>query len=220
MTEILLTAVIVLLCIVVVLQVVFLWLRFYGRRARAKGESVGGLAPGASAKAPSAAATSNGDEKNAGAKSGMLKGTVSAITRRFRPEPEPPEPEPPVVLEAGTNGDRSAEHPHLVAARQLPGYNPARWLLADALLRRSTLLALDSRPDALAVRYQVDGVWHNGASVGPDVGRPALDALADGVRHSRQRASDAAGASLPRTTNGSATKPRWPPSRYPAASAW
>ena len=51
----------------------------------------------------------------------------------------------------------------LIEGRQSPAYVPVKYLLADALSQRADKIMLDYTADAVAIRYQIDGVWHNAA---------------------------------------------------------
>ncbi|MCE9546144.1 MAG: Flp pilus assembly complex ATPase component TadA [Planctomycetia bacterium] len=48
-----------------------------------------------------------------------------------------------------------------LSARQLPAYLPAQQLAADALTNRAEAALLDFGGDGVAVRYMIDGCWHN-----------------------------------------------------------
>lgn len=60
-----------------------------------------------------------------------------------------------------------------LAARQLPGYEPAQRLMIDALAHRADGVLIDVSAETAAIRYLIDGVWHNG----PPQPGPAGDAL-------------------------------------------
>jgi type II secretory ATPase GspE/PulE/Tfp pilus assembly ATPase PilB-like protein len=49
----------------------------------------------------------------------------------------------------------------MIEARQSEAYVPLKTLLADAITRRAERIMLEYTADAVAVRYQIDGVWHN-----------------------------------------------------------
>jgi type II secretory ATPase GspE/PulE/Tfp pilus assembly ATPase PilB-like protein len=49
----------------------------------------------------------------------------------------------------------------LIEARQNSAYVPVKHLLADALGQRADRVLLEYTPDAVAMKYQVDGVWMN-----------------------------------------------------------
>ena len=59
-----------------------------------------------------------------------------------------------------TDRDNTA---NLLTARQSPGWLFARELLDEALLQRATHVMLDYSPTTVAVRYQIDGAWHDRA---------------------------------------------------------
>lgn len=67
---------------------------------------------------------------------------------------------PPVKITAcgGTDTENQA---NLIIARQSPGFVLAKELIADALDRRATRVMLDFTKDAVGVRYDIDGIWHN-----------------------------------------------------------
>jgi type II secretory ATPase GspE/PulE/Tfp pilus assembly ATPase PilB-like protein len=92
-------------------------------------------------------------------------------------EPEEPAPEPPVELAVATNGDTQASGIQLAKARQLPGFDGARWMIADALLRRSQLMTLDCRYQTVSIRYLVDGIWHKGVALERGRADSAMEAL-------------------------------------------
>lgn len=99
---------------------------------------------------------------------------------------------PPVQLSArgaATERDNSA---NLLTARQSPAYTLTRELVYDALSRRAESIMLDYTAQAVAVRYEVDGVWHNGESRDRESGDAILavvkqiSALKVGERRARQ----------------------------------
>src|SRR3954470_23979519 len=49
----------------------------------------------------------------------------------------------------------------LIEARQNPAFIAVKYLLADAITQRAERVMLEYTQDAVAVRYQIDGVWHN-----------------------------------------------------------
>lgn len=67
---------------------------------------------------------------------------------------------PPVQLTAcgGTDTENQA---HLIMARQSPGYVLVKELVADSLARRADRIMLDYTKEAVGMRYEIDGVWHN-----------------------------------------------------------
>lgn len=68
---------------------------------------------------------------------------------------------PSVTLTArGAASDRD-NSVNLLTARQSPGYLFVRELLDDAVKRRADAIALEFSEQAVGVKYQIDGVWHN-----------------------------------------------------------
>jgi len=68
---------------------------------------------------------------------------------------------PPVELFArGGQTDRD-NNANLLTARQSPGFLAAKTLVDDALTRRADKVMLDFTRDAVAIRYQIDGIWHD-----------------------------------------------------------
>jgi type II secretory ATPase GspE/PulE/Tfp pilus assembly ATPase PilB-like protein len=66
---------------------------------------------------------------------------------------------PDVKLSPMGGADERSNNANLLLARQSPGWMPARELLDDAAKQRATHVMLDYTAEAVAVRYQVDGVW-------------------------------------------------------------
>jgi type II secretory ATPase GspE/PulE/Tfp pilus assembly ATPase PilB-like protein len=58
--------------------------------------------------------------------------------------------------------DANADNANLLFARQSPGYLLLKELVADMVGRRSDRVLLEYGPQAVAVRHEIDGVWHNG----------------------------------------------------------
>ena len=50
---------------------------------------------------------------------------------------------------------------NMIEARQSPGFVPVKYLIADALDNRADKIMLEFTAEAVAVRYMIDGVWHN-----------------------------------------------------------
>ena len=59
---------------------------------------------------------------------------------------------------AGPNEDNA----NLLIARQSPGYLLVKDLIADMVARRSDRALLEYGPQAVALKHEIDGVWHNG----------------------------------------------------------
>lgn len=83
---------------------------------------------------------------------------------------------PPVVLTA-RGGSQRDEQANLLLARQSPAFRDARQVVADALLRRADSIMLDYAPEAVNVRYMVDGVWHAGEPLDHETGDPMLESF-------------------------------------------
>lgn len=58
--------------------------------------------------------------------------------------------------------DANLDNANLLTARQSPGYLLVKDLVAEMIARRSDRALLEYGPQAVAIRYEVDGVWHNG----------------------------------------------------------
>jgi type II secretory ATPase GspE/PulE/Tfp pilus assembly ATPase PilB-like protein len=68
---------------------------------------------------------------------------------------------PPIEFKPqGAENDRD-NAARLINARQSPGFVPMKELLDDALKLRAHTFMLDYTREAVAARYQIDGVWHN-----------------------------------------------------------
>jgi type II secretory ATPase GspE/PulE/Tfp pilus assembly ATPase PilB-like protein len=59
---------------------------------------------------------------------------------------------------AGSNEDNA----NLLTARQSPGYVLAKELVADMVTKRSDRALLEYGPQGVALRHEIDGVWHPG----------------------------------------------------------
>ncbi|WP_254512183.1 ATPase, T2SS/T4P/T4SS family [Anatilimnocola floriformis] len=94
-----------------------------------------------------------------------LKRTLQNIGRGNKgpvEEKQPWELGPAVDLQA-VGKDANANQANMIEARQTTGYVPTKKLIADALENRAEKLMLDFTAEAVAVKYYVDGVWHNGS---------------------------------------------------------
>lgn len=65
----------------------------------------------------------------------------------------------PVVFHPAGGTDKQNQA-NIITARQSPGYLPAKDLAVDLIKQRADKCMLDFSRDAVAVRYQIDGVWH------------------------------------------------------------
>lgn len=83
---------------------------------------------------------------------------------------------PPIKLDP-RGGDSTQNGANMLAARQSPAFDLARELLIDAIARRSEGLLLDYSKQAVAVRYQVDGIWSAGDAQDRETGDAILAVL-------------------------------------------
>jgi type II secretory ATPase GspE/PulE/Tfp pilus assembly ATPase PilB-like protein len=58
--------------------------------------------------------------------------------------------------------DVNADNANLIIARQSPGYLLVKDLIADMVNRRADRVHLEYGAQAVAIRQEIDGVWHNG----------------------------------------------------------
>jgi type II secretory ATPase GspE/PulE/Tfp pilus assembly ATPase PilB-like protein len=68
----------------------------------------------------------------------------------------------PVELKAQGGATDVDNNANLLTARQSPGFVTAKDLIADAISRRGDAIMLDYTKEAVGIRYQIDGVWHQG----------------------------------------------------------
>lgn len=67
---------------------------------------------------------------------------------------------PPVnIIAGGVTHGQSAEN--LAICQQAPGFPDVVMLLADAITKRAELVMLDFTQQAVSMKYQIDGVWHD-----------------------------------------------------------
>ena len=90
---------------------------------------------------------------------------------------DPHETGPPVILSGRGGATERDDRANLLAARQVPGFDDARAVIADGLSRRADAIMLDYTQQGVGVRYMVDGVWHNGEPLEREMGDPMLEAL-------------------------------------------
>ncbi len=96
-----------------------------------------------------------------------LKTWFSNLGRRKKREVKavhPWEMGPPVEMSA-TTPLQQQNQAILIEARQSPAFVSTKILVADALDNRGEKIMLDYTQDAVAIRYYVDGIWHNAAPV-------------------------------------------------------
>jgi type II secretory ATPase GspE/PulE/Tfp pilus assembly ATPase PilB-like protein len=97
--------------------------------------------------------------------SSHLKNWFSNLGRRKKKEVKaihPWEMGPPLEMHA-TTPLQQQNQAILIEARQSPAFVATKILLADALDNRAEKIMLDYAQDAVAIRYYVDGIWHNAA---------------------------------------------------------
>ena len=185
-TDFQLQIVVVLLCIIVLLQIAL-----YTQRARAARRPREDMAPSPSprrkpagkpaaapvtphAELPMAIARRNNRCRRAAG--GAVRIITSAVRRKKQEEPK--EEEPPVELILPKDATSGADQTRLLTARHSPGFNPARRLVEQALLRHSGTVRLDSQEHSpVTVRYLVDGVWHAGDTTEFEPAAAAIETL-------------------------------------------
>ena len=84
---------------------------------------------------------------------------------------------PPVKLMARGGATERDDNVNLLTARQSPGYLHARELLYEAFSNRAGAVMLDYTQQSVAVRFQVDGVWHPGETMEREPGDMLLAVL-------------------------------------------
>jgi type II secretory ATPase GspE/PulE/Tfp pilus assembly ATPase PilB-like protein len=90
---------------------------------------------------------------------------------------DPRELGPAIEYKAEGGANEREDSINLITVRQSPAFMPSRELINDALVQRATHLMLDFTPQAVAVRYQIDGVWHDRSSLEREVGDPIIEAF-------------------------------------------
>jgi type II secretory ATPase GspE/PulE/Tfp pilus assembly ATPase PilB-like protein len=87
---------------------------------------------------------------------------INKIGGKFEEEAlDPHEQGPDVKLFAQGAATEREDNINLLTARQSPAFQQVRELIFDAVNHRADAIMLDYTADAVAVRYQIDGVWHN-----------------------------------------------------------
>jgi type II secretory ATPase GspE/PulE/Tfp pilus assembly ATPase PilB-like protein len=84
---------------------------------------------------------------------------------------------PPLKLDARGGPNERDERVRLLTARVLPGFNPARQLLMDAIKRRGTAVLLDFTAQEVKSQQLVDGVWIAAEAIAREAADPLLAAL-------------------------------------------
>jgi type II secretory ATPase GspE/PulE/Tfp pilus assembly ATPase PilB-like protein len=106
----------------------------------------------------------------------------------------------PVELMAHGGADANQDNANLLMARQSPGYLLLKDLVADMIARRVEKVRLDYGPQGVAVRNEIDGMWHNGEArdrESADVMLAVMKTLANlDVKERRKKQSGRFGAKL------------------------
>ena len=84
---------------------------------------------------------------------------------------------PPLKLDARGGPTERDERVRLLTARVLPGFNPARQLLMDAIQRHGTAVLLDFTAQEVKSQQMVDGVWVAADAIARETADPLLSAL-------------------------------------------
>ncbi len=84
---------------------------------------------------------------------------------------------PPLTLDARGGPTERDERVRLLTARVLPGFNPARQLLMDAIHRRGTAVLLSFTAQEVKSQNMIDGVWLPAEAVARETADPLLAAL-------------------------------------------
>jgi type II secretory ATPase GspE/PulE/Tfp pilus assembly ATPase PilB-like protein len=79
----------------------------------------------------------------------------------------------PVVFQA-LGGTHQQNQANIINARQSPGYIQAKELVAELVRQRAEKGMLDFTRDAVAVRFQIDGVWHESEAQDRETGDAIL----------------------------------------------
>jgi type II secretory ATPase GspE/PulE/Tfp pilus assembly ATPase PilB-like protein len=97
------------------------------------------------------------------------------LMRLKKPEEDGPEG-PDVQFKALGAASDSDNNVKLLTARENMGFLPARQLIADALVHRTTSILLEYTAEGVQVRHQIDGVWHDQPPLERElVGDPVLE---------------------------------------------
>ncbi len=84
---------------------------------------------------------------------------------------------PPIKLNATDAQNERDDRTHLLAARQSEGFNEARGMIAEMMLRRANAMMLEFAQQSVGVRYMIDGVWHNDQPQQREAADPVLETL-------------------------------------------
>lgn len=84
---------------------------------------------------------------------------------------------PEIQLKAHGGATERDDNVNLLTARQSPGFVTAKELIDDAIQRRADSIMMDYGAQAVMVRYQIDGFWHNSEPQDREKADPALAVL-------------------------------------------
>lgn len=84
---------------------------------------------------------------------------------------------PPLELVPTAGANEQDNQAKLILARQSPAFVLTKELLADAMANRADAVMMDFTAQEVGVRYQIDGVWHNGDNRDRETGDAILVVL-------------------------------------------
>ncbi len=67
----------------------------------------------------------------------------------------------PKVEFKAAGADAQKSQANLIVARNLPAFPLIKEMIADAMLKKTEMIMLDYTAQAVGIRYQIDGLWHN-----------------------------------------------------------
>jgi len=108
---------------------------------------------------------------------GVLSEKLKPLGINIKTTPKKSKTAVPVILVARGGATQTDDQKRMIASRQTTGYETAKSLLYKALGNRSSAVMLDYSADAVAIRYQIDGVWLDGERQPRAVGDPVLVCL-------------------------------------------
>ncbi len=81
--------------------------------------------------------------------------------RRKKVEPQAAWEQGPAIDLSALGAEEQENQANLITARQSPGYVTVKELIFDAMEKHADKIMLDYTRDAVGVRYEIDGFWHN-----------------------------------------------------------
>jgi len=176
--------IVVLLCVVLLVQLRILSARKARIRRSAADEPAARPRPSASVSPVRAGSPADGDDQEADdeedeAAEPRRGGDWGRAIRSFfgAVEEEDEEEKPPIDLLASSALTQQMGADHLDSIYTSPALLTARWILAEPLQRRCEMVTIDCRHQSAAMRYMVDGVWHNGQPLARAEADAALAAI-------------------------------------------